>query len=76
MMPFGEWFDRCYQICVPAIKDAGLEPVMVDELFSTGSVVEQIWEQIEKSKFLLADPSGKNPSVFTSWAWRAQLRSL
>ena len=65
MMPFGEWFDRYYQeIYVPAIKDAGLEPVRADELFTTGSVVEQIWEQIEKSKLLLADLSGKNPNVF------------
>src|SRR5262249_30222851 len=39
MMPFGGWFDRYYQdIYVPAIKEAGLEPVRADELFSTGSV--------------------------------------
>lgn len=65
MMPFGPWFDRYYQeIYVPAIKEAGLEPVRADELFTTGSVVEQIWEQIEKGKLLLADLSGKNPNVF------------
>lgn len=65
MMPFGAWFDRYYQeIYVPAIKDAGFEPVRADELFTTGSVVEQIWEQIEKAKLLIADLSGKNPNVF------------
>jgi hypothetical protein len=65
MMPFGEWFDRYYQeIYVPAIKEAGFEPVRADELFTTGSVVEQIWEQIEKAKLLLADLSGRNPNVF------------
>jgi hypothetical protein len=65
MMPFGEWFDRYYaEIYVPAIKEAGFEPVRADELFTTGSVVEQIWEQIEKAKLLLADLSGKNPNVF------------
>jgi hypothetical protein len=65
MMPFGEWFDRYYQeIYVPAIKEAGLEPVRADELFTTGSVVEQIWEQIEKAKLLLADLTGKNANVF------------
>ena len=65
MMPFGPWFDRYYQeIYVPAIKEAGLEPIRADELFTTGSVVEQIWEQIEKGKLLLADLSGKNPNVF------------
>ena len=35
-----------------------------DELFTTGSVVEQIWEQIEKAKLLLADLLGKNANVF------------
>src|SRR5579872_5376744 len=40
------------------------EPVRADELFSSGSVVEQIWEQIEKAKVLLADLTGKNANVF------------
>ena len=65
MMPFGEWFDRYYQdIYVPAIREAGFEPIRADELFSTGSVVEQIWEQIQKAKVLLADLTGRNANVF------------
>lgn len=65
MMPFGEWFDRYYQdVYIPAIKEAGFEPVRADELFSTGTVVEQIWEQIQKGTVLLADLSHKNANVF------------
>lgn len=65
MMPFGGWFDRYYQdIYVGAVKAAGFEPVRSDELFTTGSVVEQIWEQISKSTVLLADLSNKNANVF------------
>lgn len=65
MMPFGHWFDTYYkEIYVPAIREAGMEPVRADELFSTGSVIEQISEQIEKSKILLADLTGKNANVF------------
>lgn len=65
MMPFGEWFDRYYQeIYAPGINEAGFEAIRGDELFHTGSVMEQIWEQIEKAKILLADLSGKNPNVF------------
>lgn len=65
MMPFGEWFDKYYQdIYIPAIKEAGFEPVRADELFSTGTVVEQIWEQIQKGTVLLADLSHKNANVF------------
>jgi hypothetical protein len=65
MMPFGLWYDAYYkEIYVPAIKEAGFEPVRADELFSSGSVVEQIWEQIDKAKVLLADLTGKNANVF------------
>lgn len=65
MMPFGEWLDTYYKdIFVPAIKDAGMEPIRADELFTTGSVIEQIWDQIRRAKVLLADLSGKNANVF------------
>jgi hypothetical protein len=65
MMPFGTWMDTYYrEIFVPAIRDAGMEPVRADELFSTGSVIEQIWEQITRAKVLLADLTGKNANVF------------
>jgi hypothetical protein len=65
MMPFGHWFDSYYKdLFVPAIKDAGMESSRADELFSTGTVIEQIWEQIQKSKILLADLTGKNANVF------------
>jgi hypothetical protein len=65
MMPFGEWFDKYYQeIYIDAIKDAGFEPVRAGELFHTGLVVEQIWEQITKSKILLAELTDKNANVF------------
>lgn len=65
MMPFGNWFDRYYRdVYVPAIKEAGFEPVRGDELFSTGTVVEQIWEELQKSTVLLADLSEKNANVF------------
>ncbi len=65
MMPFGEWPDRYYQeVYVPAIKEAGYEPIRADEVFTTGSVVEQVWEQISSAKVLLADLTDKNPNVF------------
>lgn len=65
MMPFGHWMDTYYrEIFIPAIKEAGLEPIRADELFSTGSVIEQIWEQISRAKVLLADLTGKNANVF------------
>lgn len=77
MMPFGEWFDGYYQeIYAPAIKDAGFEPIRADQIFDTGSVVEQIWQQIEKSKVLLADLTGKNPNVFYELGSPMRLENL
>lgn len=65
LMPFGDWFDKYYkEIYVPATKDAGFEPLRADGLFKAGSVMEQIWTQIQKAKVLLADLTGKNPNVF------------
>lgn len=65
MMPFGGWNDVYYkEVYVPAVKEAGFEPIRGDEIFSSGSVVEQIWEHIEKSKVLIADLTGKNANVF------------
>nr|WP_123784632.1 hypothetical protein [Pirellula staleyi] len=65
MMPFGTWFDKYYkEIFAPAIKDAGFEPIRGDEIFTTGTVVEQIWEQVQKSTVLLADLSDRNANVY------------
>jgi hypothetical protein len=65
LMPFGDWYDRYFkEIYIPATKDAGFEPVRADGVFTTGSVIEQIWEQITKGKVLLAELTGKNPNVF------------
>lgn len=65
LMPFGEWYDRYYrEVYVAATKEANFEPIRADGLFSTGTVIEQIWEQITKSKVLLAELTGKNANVF------------
>jgi hypothetical protein len=65
LMPFGEWPDRYFKdIYVPATKEAGFEPVRADVVFSTGSVIKQIWEHIGKAKVLLAELTDKNPNVF------------
>lgn len=65
LMPYGQWHDKYFkEIYVSATKEAGFEPVRADEVFSAGSVIEQIWNQIRKSKVMLADLTGKNPNVF------------
>ncbi len=64
LMPFGGWFDRYYkEIYVPAIMDAGFEPVRADEVFKSGIVLEQIREEISKAKVCLAHLTNKNTNV-------------
>lgn len=63
--PFGEWFDEYNDLIYkPAIVKAGLRSVRADDLYKTGSIVNDIWELTKTAKILLADLSGKNPNVF------------
>lgn len=65
LMPFGGWFDTYYRdVYSPAIKEAGFEPIRADDLFHSGAVMEQIWEEIRKAKVLVAELTGKNANVF------------
>ncbi len=65
LMPFGGWHDAYYSdLYKNAIQNAGFDPVRADGIFTTGTVIEQIWDQIRKAKVLLAELTGKNPNVF------------
>lgn len=65
LMPFGHPYDRCYEdVYKRSIREAGLEPFRADGLFNSGTVIEQIWEQISKAEVLLAEVTGKNANVF------------
>ncbi len=65
MMPFGEWFDTYYkELFVPAIKEAGMEELRADELFSTGTVIEQIWETDSEVEDITGRSHGKECECF------------
>lgn len=65
VMPFGGYFDTYYkEVYAPAVRDANLEPGRADEIFASGSVIEQIVKAIKAADVVLADLSGKNPNVF------------
>lgn len=65
IMPYGEWFDHYYKdIYKKAILNAGLLPKRADELFTSSSVIDDIWNLTKKAKIILADLTGKNPNVF------------
>lgn len=65
LMPFGDYHDMYYSdLYSPAIKDAGFDPERADSIFTTGTVMEQIWDRIQKASVLVAELTGKNPNVF------------
>jgi len=64
LMPFGEPFDNIYrEIIKPTITESGLKPIRADELYSPGSIMEQIRSAIQQSRACIADLTGRNPNV-------------
>lgn len=59
--PFNVYYERIY---VPAIRDAGLEPRRIDEVFRAGVIIKDIWEYTVGAEVLLAELTGRNPNVF------------
>ena len=64
-MPFDDAFDDTYELGIKeACKKAGAYCERVDEQLYEGSIVERIYNQIDKSDFIIADMTGRNPNVF------------
>jgi hypothetical protein len=65
LMPFRPEFNRIYEeILKPVIQKAGLKSLRADEVFSPTPIVEDVWIQIAKARFIIADVTDKNPNVF------------
>lgn len=48
----------------PAIESVGLECRRADDIYDTSLIVENIWENIVRSRLLIAELTGRNPNVF------------
>ena len=72
IMPFGadsteskKRFDGVYKgIIVPAVREAGYEPVREDITGTPGSIPKSIIQKLATSEMVVADLSGMNPNVF------------
>jgi hypothetical protein len=66
MMPFAEPIGNYYSLIYkPAIEKAGLTPVRADDdIFSTGKIIDQIWQGINSAKVLVAELTSRNANVF------------
>jgi len=47
----------------PSLNKIGLNVERGDEIFGTQPIIEDIWESINSSEFIVADVTGKNPNV-------------
>lgn len=64
LMPFDKPFDDVYRLIIaPAVREAGLEVMRADQIFTPGSIMEQIRSAIQQSRLCIADLTGRNPNV-------------
>lgn len=65
IMPFTDKLNPIYEsIIKPVIKDLKLECLRADEIFTSKPIIEDIWDNIKKARFLIADLTERNPNVF------------
>lgn len=64
LCPFVEPFNTIYSDHVkPAVESVKHSIIRVDEIFGTGPIIDDIWNSIASSEFVLADVTGRNPNV-------------
>jgi len=65
VMPFSDEFKNIYDFSIKeACKETGVSCERLDEQMFQESMLNQIYTQINKSDFIIADMSGRNPNVF------------
>lgn len=65
IMPFTDKLDPIYEsIIKPVLKELKYNPLRADEIFTSKPIINDIWQNIKKSKFLIADLTDRNPNVF------------
>jgi hypothetical protein len=65
LMPFDTSFDSVYRdIIKRTVESFSLECKRADELFGIKPIMSDIWDYIQKTGFLIADLTSRNPNVF------------
>lgn len=65
LMPFSEEFNDIYFLGIkPAIENCGLACERVDEQHFTDTILNKIFENIRKARFIVAEMTTKNPNVY------------
>ena len=64
IMPFAPSYQTLYERVIRvAVEEAGIKCIRADEIFSKAQVTQDIWTQIRKCRFVIAELTGKNPNV-------------
>ena len=65
LMPFVKEMDPIYIDHIkPVVESEGISCQRADEIVGTSIITFDIWEKINRSRFIIADLTGKNPNVF------------
>jgi len=70
IMPFASQFDEIYETIRDSLEgpELSFNCSRADELQGGGHIIKDILREIAEAEIVIADLTGKNPIVFTSWA--------
>ena len=65
LMPFNDKLNPIYEkIIKPVLTELKIKGLRADEIFISRPIIEDVWNNIRKSKFLIADLTERNANVF------------
>ena len=64
LMPLKEPFFRLYEQVLSPTLGKRFRVLKADDIFKPTPIMDDIWEYINKSRFIVSDVTGKNPNVF------------
>ena len=77
LMPFAEKLQPIYDDHIrPTIERANLRCERADEIHGPTLITWDIWERVNRARFLIADLTDQNPNVFTSSGSRMRLARM
>ena len=65
LMPFAEEMRPIYDDHIrPIVESEGISCIRADEIVGVNLITFDIWEKINRARFIIADLTGQNPNVF------------
>lgn len=65
LMPFKDPFTTIFEEHIkPTVEGLSLDCRKADDIYGVGPIMEDIWEQLCRSRIVIADLTGRNPNVF------------